>query len=184
MTANYMHKVGTVSQFTTFTTSVLLRWRGGLFQAIYPHILYYILAYIFLATIYTCILQQNESLTWYRCLYEQFVLAVEEQANDLSGMIRLMIGFFVSQVCRRWWWQFQGIANADYIALMLLGFVNHKEDPVGKREEGRLYRRAIVRYINLAIIETLRNVSLRTAKRFPTYDDLVACQMVTEEERS
>ena len=51
---------------------------------------------------------------------------------------------------------FQGIANADYIALMLLGFVNHKEDPVGKREEGRLYRRAIVRYINLAIIETLR----------------------------
>ena len=59
---------------------------------------------------------------------------------------------------------------------MLLGFVNHKEDPVGKREEGRLYRRAIVRYINLAIIETLRNVSLRTAKRFPTYDDLVACR--------
>ena len=71
---------------------------------------------------------------------------------------------------------FQGIANADYIALMLLRFVNHKEDPVGKREEGRLYRRAIVRYINLAIIETLRNVSLRTAKRFPTYDDLVACR--------
>ena len=71
---------------------------------------------------------------------------------------------------------FQCIANADYIALMLLGFVNHKEDPEGKSEEGRLYRRAIVRYINLAIIETLRNVSLRTAKRFPTYDDLVACR--------
>ena len=69
----------------------------------------------------------------------------------------------------------QNIANADYIALMLLGFVNHKEDPEGKREEARLYRRAIVRYINLAIIETLRNVSLRTAKRFPTYDHLVAC---------
>ena len=147
-----MHKVGTVSQFGTFTTSVLLRWRGGLFQAIYPHIFYYILAYIFLATIYIYILQEYEGLTWYRwwvhgsyfpslrswsnhtksgllvlvlfvfnfcqtyslmslnsyySLYEQFVLAVEEQANDLSGMIRLMIGFFVSQVCRRWWWQFQ-----------------------------------------------------------------------------
>ena len=70
---------------------------------------------------------------------------------------------------------FQGIANADYIALMLLGFVNHKEDPVGKREEGRLYRRAIVRYINLGIIETLRSVSMRTAKMFRTYEDLVAC---------
>ena len=70
---------------------------------------------------------------------------------------------------------FQSIANADYISLMLLGFVNHKEDPEGKREEARLYRRAIARYINLAIIETLRTVSLRTAKRFRTYEDLVAC---------
>ena len=61
------------------------------------------------------------------------------------------------------------------MALMLLGFVNHKEDPEGKREEARLYRRAIARYINLAIIETLRTVSLRTAKRFRTYEDLVAC---------
>ena len=57
---------------------------------------------------------------------------------------------------------------------MLLGFVEHKEDPNGTREEARLYRRTIVRYINLAIIETLRTVSLRTAKRFRTYDELVA----------
>ena len=35
---------------------------------------------------------------------------------------------------------FQSIANADYISLMLLGFVNHKEDLEGKREEARLYR--------------------------------------------
>ena len=75
---------------------------------------------------------------------------------------------------------FQSIANADYISLMLLGFVNHKDDPEGKREEARLYRRAIVRYINLAIIETLRTVSLRTAKRFRTYDDLVACSELYE----
>ena len=58
---------------------------------------------------------------------------------------------------------------------MLLGFVNHKEDPEGHREEAKLYRRAITRYINLAIIETLRTVSLRTAKRFRTYEDLVEC---------
>ena len=69
----------------------------------------------------------------------------------------------------------QQIGNADYIALMLLGFVNHKEDPEGHREEAKLYRRAITRYINLAIIETLRTVSLRTAKRFRTYEDLVEC---------
>lgn len=70
---------------------------------------------------------------------------------------------------------FQNIAKADNIAFLLLGFVNHKEDPEGRREEARLYRRVIVRYVNLAIIETLRTVSARTAKRFRTYSDLVAC---------
>ena len=58
---------------------------------------------------------------------------------------------------------------------MLLGFVSHKEDPEGTQEEAKLYRRAIIRYINLGIIETLRTVSLRTAKRFRTYEDLVEC---------
>jgi len=112
------------------------------------------------------------------------VLIVEQQGKDLRGLIRLMVGFFVSTICQRWWWQFKNIANADYIALLLLGFVEHKEDPNGTREEARLYRRTIVRYINLAIIETLRTVSLRTAKRFRTYDELVASRVLTEEERS
>ena len=70
------------------------------------------------------------------------------------------------------------IGNADYIALLLLGFVVHKEDPKGKKE-AKLYRRTISRYVNLAIIETLRSVSLRTAKMFPTYEDLVESSELT-----
>ena len=139
--------------------------------------------------------------------YEEFVKMSEAHAEDLSGMVRLMIGFFVSQLFRRWWWQFQvcretrchwfrgelhtnnvpiiyppwnqKIGNADYIALLLLGFVVHKDDPKGKKEEAKLYRRTISRYVNLAIIETLRSVSLRTAKMFPTYEDLVESSELT-----
>ena len=73
----------------------------------------------------------------------------------------------------------QKIGNADYIALLLLGFVVHKDDPEGKKKEAKLYKRAIARYINLAIIETLRSVSLRTAKMFQTYEDLVKCSELT-----
>ena len=73
----------------------------------------------------------------------------------------------------------QKIGNADYIALLLLGFVVHKEDPKGKKEEAKLYRRTITRYVNLAIIETLRSVSLRTAKMFQTYEDLVESSELT-----
>ena len=74
--------------------------------------------------------------------------------------------------------KFQNIANPDYISLMLLGFIVHKDDPEGTREKARLYRRVVARYINLAIIETLRFVSLKTANRFKTYDDLVASGML------
>ena len=35
--------------------------------------------------------------------------------------------------------------------------------------------RVVVRYVNLAIIQTLRAVSPRIAKRFKTHDDLVNC---------
>ena len=54
-----------------------------------------------------------------------------------------------------------------------------KEDPKGKKEEAKLYRRTISRYVNLAIIETLRSVSLRTAKMFQTYEDLVQSSELT-----
>ena len=70
---------------------------------------------------------------------------------------------------------FQNIANADYIAYLLLGFTSHKEDTEKNREEARLYMRVVVRYVNLAIIQTLRAVSPRIAKRFKTHDDLVNC---------
>ena len=39
--------------------------------------------------------------------YEEFVKMSERHVGELSGMVRLMIGFFVSQLFRRWWWQFE-----------------------------------------------------------------------------
>ena len=39
--------------------------------------------------------------------YEGFVLAAVEQQKELGGMVRLMVGFFVSSLSARWMWQFQ-----------------------------------------------------------------------------
>ena len=39
--------------------------------------------------------------------YEEFVRMSEKHVGELSGMVRLMVGFFVSQLFRRWWWQFE-----------------------------------------------------------------------------
>ena len=94
---------------------------------------------------YMFVLQANPSLKGVRCRYELFVMTLEKQTTDYEGTIRLMLGFFVTQIFRRWYDQFQNIANANYISLMLLGFVSHKDDPEGRREEARLYTRSIVR---------------------------------------
>ena len=66
------------------------------------------------------------------------------------------------------------------MAYLLLGFVAPTGEKDGETEEkrqaqARNYRRVLMRYVNLAIIETLRSVSLKAARRFPSNDKLVAC---------
>jgi hypothetical protein len=103
----------------------------------------------------------------------------------------MMIGFFVSQLAKRWWWQFQNIGFPDHLCYKLLALtqtdvsVKEAEKKCGRplsteekedmQKEARLYRRTAARYMNLAIVETLRSVSLKAAKRFPTHGDLVKC---------
>ena len=78
----------------------------------------------------------------------------------------------------------QKIANSDYMAYLLLGFASPAGEKDGKTEEqrqgeARNYRRVVIRYVNLAIIETLRSVSLKAAKRFPSNDKLVRVSKYT-----
>ena len=65
------------------------------------------------------------------------------------------------------------------MAYLLLGFASPTGDKDGVPEEtrkgrARSYRRVLMRYVNLAIIETLRSVSLKAAKRFPSNEKLVS----------
>ena len=67
MTVNYMHK--TNSSPLGLTLSVLLRWHGGLFQAVYSKLLMYIFGYVLVAFFYQFILK-TEGLEYYRWLVE------------------------------------------------------------------------------------------------------------------
>ena len=72
----------------------------------------------------------------------------------------------------------QKIGNSDYMAYLLLGFASPAGEKDGETEDqrqrkARNYRRVLIRYVNLAIIETLRSVSIKAAKRFPSNDKLV-----------
>lgn len=57
MTVNYMHKANTSK--LGLTLSVLLRWHGGLFQAVYSKLLFYIFGYVLVAFFYQVILKMD-----------------------------------------------------------------------------------------------------------------------------
>ena len=59
MTVKYTHKIGSIGNLSGFKswTSILLRWQGGLFQAIFRNIIVYMLAYIIMASFYQSILK-------------------------------------------------------------------------------------------------------------------------------
>ena len=54
----------------------------------------------------------------------------------------------------------------------MLGFVKDRENPKEK-EICRRYRRLLMRYFNLAVLETLRSLCIKAAERFPNYEKLV-----------
>ena len=54
-------------------------------------------------------------------------------------------------------------------------FAKDRENPKEK-ENCRKYRRLVMRYINLAVVETLRSMCIKAAERFPNYEKLVDCR--------
>ena len=59
MTVNYMHKANSGKWWNSLTLSVLLRWHGGLFQAVYSKLLFYIFGYVLVAFFYQVILKMD-----------------------------------------------------------------------------------------------------------------------------
>ena len=75
-----------------------------------------------------------------------------------------VLGFYVSLIVKRWWDQYNLLPWPDSLAIFIVGLLH------GLDERGRLMRRNIMRYILLAYVITLRRVSFRVRKRFPTID--------------
>jgi hypothetical protein len=207
MTVPYMNKAGTANKLGSFSklmfrsgssmvvgcqfiaNTFYFRWRGSLWHNIYQHLCFQLTLYFTATLIYWFILMKIPALSSVKLLvkviscmtynanctpfsyYERLCLACEKESKDFP--VKLMIGFFVNQVARRWWWHFQSIAVPDHFCYKLIAF--------GPEEKAKLHRRTVARYMNLTIIETLRSVSLRAAKRFPSYNDLVKCGKCDEE---
>lgn len=70
-------------------------------------------------------------------------------------------------VVNRWWAQYTSIPLPDQLMCVISASVH------GLDQQGRLLRRTLVRYANLASVLVLRSVSTRVLKRFPTMEHVV-----------
>lgn len=67
----------------------------------------------------------------------------------------------------RWWAQYTSIPLPDQLMCVISASVH------GVDQRGRLLRRTLIRYANLASLLVLRSVSTRVRKRFPTMEHVV-----------
>lgn len=107
--------------------------------------------------------------------------------------VSFVLGFYVSVVIKRWWDQYLCLPWPDNLALFVSSLVHgqvtfqqisQEEDhgspckvflscSLPQDERGRIMRRTIMRYVNLSLLLTLRMISPRVKKRFPTLDHVV-----------
>jgi hypothetical protein len=89
------------------------------------------------------------------------------EVNNSLIPIAFALGFFVTFVVGRWWEQFRSIPWPDRAAICIASSLH------GRDEEGRLIRRTIVRYLNLATVLALSSICVPVKKRFPSLQHLI-----------
>ncbi|XP_049553371.1 bestrophin-4 [Orcinus orca] len=168
MTVSYTLKVAE-ARFGGFS-GLLLRWRGSIYKLLYKEFLVFIALYALLSITYRLLLTQEQ-----RLVYAQ----VARYCNRSAELIPLsfVLGFYVTLVVNRWWAQYTSIPLPDQLMCVISASVH------GVDQRGRLLRRTLIRYANLASVLVLRSVSTRVLKRFPTMEHVVDAGFMSQEER-
>ncbi|KAI6217039.1 Bestrophin domain containing protein [Aphelenchoides fujianensis] len=163
-----------VSQTTTRSIlRLLFRWRGSVWKGdfpILPQLILWLVIYCIISAIYRYLLSE----------YHQDVFAslVRYLDHDLSKYIPLsfLLGFFVSEVVKRWQHIIDGVGWIDTSAVNFATLIR------GNDEETRILRRTLIRYMVLNQALVLRDISLQARRRYPTLETLIAGGLITPAE--
>ncbi|KAF1760853.1 hypothetical protein GCK72_009104 [Caenorhabditis remanei] len=168
MTINYNLAVSTSKPWTLF--KLLLKWRGSIWKAVVLELAVWLVLYGILSVIYRTALNPGQQRT-----FERIVQYCDSRLSYIP--LNFMLGFFVTAVVNRWTYLYQIIGFIDNIGLMAAEYVR------GRTEQARMYRRNIVRYCELAQVLVFRDISMRTRRRFPTLDTVVAAGFMMPHEK-
>ncbi|XP_073973899.1 bestrophin 2 isoform X3 [Rhodnius prolixus] len=169
MTVSYSRLVANGSSFGCFW-SILCKWRGSVYKLVWRELLVYLAMYFSISFTYRYALSRDQQRA-FEYIREYF----SKHSENIP--MAFVLGFYVTLVVKRWWEQYRLLPWPDTLALFVSAAIP------GVDERGRLMRRNIVRYAVLAYVITLKHVSVRVKKRFPTLQHIVEAGLMMESEK-
>ncbi|KFD52090.1 hypothetical protein M513_07072 [Trichuris suis] len=152
------------STLATFL-KLLIRWKGSIYKLMYKEAIIYLSLYTILSLVYRFALNSEQ-----REQFEKLSLFCEKSLSFIP--LTFILGFYVSMVVTRWWDVFMNIGWPDRIVLQVACYVQSAD------QKGRMIRRTVARYLNLAQTLVLRDISSAVKKRFPTMDMVIQSGIV------
>ncbi|XP_067849893.1 bestrophin-4-like isoform X2 [Heptranchias perlo] len=167
MTVTYTSRVAN-ARLCGFS-KLLLQWKASIYKLLYKEFLIFMLLYLTLSCIYRFMLNESQ---------KRFFEKMAINCNNYADLIPMsfVLGFYVSLVVSRWWSQYQSMPWLDRLMCTVSCHVQ------GTDEYGRMLRRTLMRYANLASILTFRSVSTAVYKRFPTMRHMMEAGFMTPDE--
>ncbi|XP_065580879.1 bestrophin-4-like isoform X2 [Artemia franciscana] len=168
MTITYASKVATCTGLGVFW-KLLFSWRGSIYKLIWPNLFVYVFFWYLIKTVYLLVPDED---------FRYHFIKTSMYCNSYSQFIPLtfILGFYVNLVVKRWWEMFQALPGLDNIAIYVSTSIH------GQDERSRLLRRTIMRYLNLAYVMVMSNISAPVKKRFPTMKHMLEAGLMNENE--
>lgn len=169
MTVSYSRLVANGSSFGCFW-SILRKWKGSVYKLVWRELLAYMMLYFAINMAYRYAMTEPQQK-----IFEKFRNYFKCRSQNIP--MSFVLGFYVTLVVKRWWEQYRLLPWPDTLALFVSAAIP------GADERGRLMRRTIVRYAVLAYVITLKHVSVRVKKRFPSLQHIVDAGLMMESEK-
>ncbi|KAJ1374315.1 hypothetical protein KIN20_036981 [Parelaphostrongylus tenuis] len=161
---------------TTFGLSflrLLLYWRGSVWKLVVIELVLWTAGCISLAFIYLYFVKDGVN--------DQSYCSVLRRLNSLplKSSLSVLLGFTAQTCMRRWMAVYNLLVWPENFALM---FNSWFRDEALAPATARAVRHSVYRYLLLAYILLLRDVSISVKKQFPTYKHLIDGKLLTKEE--
>ncbi|CAJ0577169.1 unnamed protein product, partial [Mesorhabditis spiculigera] len=174
MTVPYMRQVATANTWAFI--KLIFRWRGSVWKLVIWELIIWLYIYYLISFTYRFAIVHSQ----FEDVFIRTVRHIDALQTTYGTAVTFVLGFYVSEVAKRWWKVWMEIPWPDTVGLCIVAFYRDRKDAKGKAED-RMTRCTVVRYLVLSYVLVFRDINERIRKRFPTLVHLTP-HLLTDEE--